>query len=184
MPEASSRLGHLPDGAAAVRPVGVDVAVPSQRLAQGDGVGVELVTLGGLEPSQVRRHLAPHRLGDRQGGHLADSRKRFEPLLIDETLQLGLVESLDGSGGAPEGADAIGRLPSALEEKGDPLQGVDSGTAGRRGHRPVVPGAAWRALWRSMDTIVTGRPTRRPIAGIVAARSCKGGHSQRNGLAR
>ncbi len=136
--EGPRRLGHLADRAAAVRPVGVGVAVAAQCLAQlrtglGDGAALD-----GLQAAQVDGGLAALGLGDGQGGHLADAGKLLQGARGDAAVELGGVHLLHRGGGAAEGADAVGRLLGAFQQEGDAAQRGDGGRVG--GHGGMMPG--------------------------------------------
>ena len=72
VPELPRRLGHLPDGAASVRPVGVAVAVALQLVQQGGGRLAHGRGLHRLELRQVLRRATSGGLGDHLGAGLSD----------------------------------------------------------------------------------------------------------------
>ncbi len=141
MAEVASRRGHLLDGRTAVRPVGVAVQVALERGAQGGGLLVEVEARGVLQAAQVGGGRAVQRLGDRQGGDLADALQVGQAPRPREPYELVARDALDGGRGAAEGAHPVGRLARPLKEKGDPLQRFDrfhNRESTRRGwHSPV-----------------------------------------------
>jgi hypothetical protein len=132
-------LGHLPDRAAAVGPVGVRVQVALERRAQGCGVVGQRGQLGvGLfERGEVGRDAAAVRLEDDGGGLVADPLEVGEGLGAHPPVQLGVVQAGDDGGRRPERLDPVGRLAGALQEEGDPPERA-RGCQWCRGHAAQI----------------------------------------------
>ncbi len=124
MPKLGGCQDHLVDGAAAVGPVGVCVAVAPQRReealpAVGQGCGCLV-----LQRPQVCRELASQCLLDDRRGGLADAGQVLERARLGPARQLGGVGRPDDADGSPERLDPVGAGALALEEERDAPQRV------------------------------------------------------------
>ena len=157
--EVAGGPGHDVDGAAAVGPVGMAVAVALDGGQHRGGalvhrLGFRGVGVLGLQVLEVGGHLAGQRLADdrRRGG--ADAGQ------VPQPAPGGQVGQHPGSGvrrrlgRGPEGAHPVGGLPGLLEQVGDAVQrlhrSVDCGPVGHGRRRPspaggggVVPVTGW-----------------------------------------
>ena len=125
-------LRHLADRRAAIRPVGVDVAVAAQCGAQRGAQLGDRLAAGRLQAAQVDRLLAAQRFGDGARQHLADARQVAKRPAPGPLCQLGRRHGRHHRRRVPEGSDPKGRLAGDLQQEGDPPQ-VSGGVA-RLGH--------------------------------------------------
>ena len=128
--EPPGRLGHLADGAAAVGPVRVRVAVAAQRPEQQRGrtVAVELevgVRRLGLQLREVGGHLPAQRLGDDLCRRLAHPLQALQPTRRGQDLQILGRDVGDRPGGVAEGTDLVGVRTAALESERDLVEGIE-----------------------------------------------------------
>lgn len=120
--EPLGRAAHLLDRAAAVGPVGVQVAVTAKERPQPgaslDERGVRLA----LEPLQVPRHVTSEGLADHTGGLGSDALERLQGPVGDAPPGFADGQLADHRGSGAKGLHAVGRGTAALQQKGDPLQ--------------------------------------------------------------
>ena len=123
--QVAGGLGHLLDGAAAIRPVRVGVAVALERRPDVVAAAQVALTGGLLELAQVAGDLAGERLADDLLGLGTDSGQLAQPVGLRPLADLVVAQLLDGGGGPAEGLHAVGRFPPSLEEVGDALECLD-----------------------------------------------------------
>ena len=148
-PSSMRGLGHLADRRAAVAPVGVDVAVAAQRLAQLRAELGHHPAAGRLQPTEVDRLLAAQALGDRPLGHLADAGQAAQRPRRTCSLERAPAP-WRGHGGrrVAEGAHPVGRLVGELQQQGDAPQVGDR--VARIGHRLGTLTTRWRTSARGI----------------------------------
>jgi hypothetical protein len=98
------------------------VAVPPDRVQQGLGGLVERGGLDRLQPLQVRRRLAPHRLRHAARRHLPDPFQPHQLPGTDEPRDLVRIAAAQDAGRGAERPDPVGRLVRALQQESDAAQ--------------------------------------------------------------
>ncbi len=152
--QVAGGLGHLLDGAAAVGPVGVGVAVAAQRGPQRLPAG-HRPGLGAFQQAgQVAGLSAPHRLGDHLAGAAADAGQVGERAPVDPVAQLLGGQAGDGAGGAAERVNPVGGFTGSLQLEGDLAQC----RGGVHVHRPTRgrPGPQREPGWGDRESRGTG----------------------------
>ena len=131
------RLGHLPDGAAPIRPVGVHVAVAAQQRSQRPSRFRRPCRRRiRLEFGEVGRHRACGRLRDHPRGHLANALQLLERARRHSAVNFSRLQFAQHLRRAPERPHPVGRLIRPFEQKRDSVEGRD------RVHRASIPDRA------------------------------------------
>ena len=124
--EVARRAGHDVDGAPAVGPFRVGVAVAPE--GGPDGIALLQTLAGGRRLRQqlleVAGLFAGEGLADDALGLGADTGEVAQAVLVGEDLDLVVAHAFEGGSGSPKGAHAIGGLTGPFQQVTDALEGL------------------------------------------------------------